>query len=166
MTAVYAGRFDPVTLGHTDICRRAAKIADKLIVAVLDDPAIQTAFPIHERLAFVKDACKDIKNAKVDAFSGILAAYARQVKAGAFVRGIRNAADLESEQQMGHFNRLLTDGTDTVFLTADPVYRHISGSAVREAARLIYGNGYDDTVLSKMVTPVVLHALKTRFLMS
>jgi pantetheine-phosphate adenylyltransferase len=162
MTALYTGRFDPVTYGHIDVVKRAVKLTGTLIITVLDDSSVPSFFSIEERLAFIRDACGGIENIKIEAFTGLLASFAQDKGASAIIRGVRNASDFELETKMAHYNRLLTDGIDTVFIPANPEYRHISAGAVQETARLVYKNGFNDKILSALVTPMVRQALKIR----
>ena len=159
MTLVYPGSFDPVTLGHVDIALRGAKVADKLIVAVLDNPNKKPIFSVTERLEFLQDAFRNVPNIEIDSFSGLLADYATRRQASAILRGVRNAADFEQEAKYAVYNNLLM-GIETFFITASPSLQHISSSMVREAAQLIYANAYSDLALDSLVTSKVKTALK------
>jgi pantetheine-phosphate adenylyltransferase len=163
MTAVYTGSFDPLTRGHIDIARRAAKITDKLTIAILDNPKKRPFFSLEERLVFLKQELADIPNAATDTVHGLLAAYVTEKKINVIIRGVRTAADMEYETTMARYNAMLSHGVDTVFLPAAAAFTHISCSAVKETARLVYAHSYTDDCLLSMVTPVVLTALKSRF---
>ena len=162
MIAIYPGSFDPVTCGHIDIAKRAARVADQLIVAVLDNPYKETLFSVSERVAFLQHTLMEEANIKIDAFSGLLADYATKKGAGLVIRGVRNGADLESEARYAHYNRLLSGGVETLLLTPDPTLSYMSSSIVREVAKHVYPNNLDDTVLGTMVPPIVQAALKAR----
>lgn len=131
---IYPGSFDPITIGHMDIIRRAAVLFDKVIVAVLHNPAKKGAFPIEERLNMIRKACASISNVEVDTFSGLLADYVKQTRAQAVVRGLRGISDFESECQMAQVNQQVLPGMETLFMMTRPEHAHISSSVVRELA--------------------------------
>lgn len=131
---VYAGSFDPVTVGHEDIIRRAAKLCDKLYVTVMYNPAKTGCFTVAQRLEMLSHVCSDIPNVEVDAWSGLMVDYVRKMDADFVVRGVRGAADLESESALAQLNSRLLPGLETILLTAKPELSCISSSAVREAA--------------------------------
>jgi pantetheine-phosphate adenylyltransferase len=143
--ALYAGSFDPVTNGHLNIIERAAKMYDSLTVAIAVNPKKTGFFTIEERVEIVREATKHISNVKVDSFSGLTADYVNKNGFTAYIRGLRSAADFDSELQMAQMNaRLFTGGTETVFLMTDPRYSFISSSLVKEAAS--FGAGIDGLV--------------------
>lgn len=131
---VYAGSFDPVTVGHEDIIRRAAKLCDKLYVTVMYNPAKTGCFTVAQRLEMLSRVCSDIPNVEVDAWSGLMVDYVRKMDADFVVRGVRGAADLESESSLAQINSRLLPGLETILLMAKPELSCISSSAVREAA--------------------------------
>ena len=131
---VYAGSFDPVTVGHEDIIRRAAKLCDKLYVTVMYNPAKTGCFTVAQRLELLGRVCRAIPNVEVDAWSGLMVDYVRKMDADFVVRGIRGAADLESESTLAQINSRLLPGLETILLMAKPELACISSSAVREAA--------------------------------
>lgn len=131
---VYAGSFDPVTIGHEDIIRRAAKLCDHLIVTVMYNPAKSGSFTVDQRMALLKKVTADIPNVEVDAWNGLMVDYVAKTKADYVVRGIRGTVDLESETNLAELNRRLLPGLETVFLLSRPELACISSSAVREAA--------------------------------
>ncbi|MBE5809628.1 MAG: pantetheine-phosphate adenylyltransferase [Clostridiales bacterium] len=133
-TCVYAGSFDPVTVGHEDIIRRAAKLCDRLLVTVMYNPAKSGCFSVNERMAMLSKVTADIPNVEVDAWNGLMVDYVKKVDADFVVRGIRGVADLESETNLAELNRRLLPGLETVFLLTRPDLACISSSAVREAA--------------------------------
>ncbi|MCL2841725.1 MAG: pantetheine-phosphate adenylyltransferase [Defluviitaleaceae bacterium] len=158
MTLVYPGSFDPVTLGHIDIALRGAKLADRLIVAVLDNPNKRTLFTVNERVKLLKDAFRDTAKIEVSSFSGLLANYVELNKANAILRGLRNAGDFESESQYAVCNKMLSEGIDTIFLPASPHYAHISSSIVREIT-LVGDDKHLKNMNIPMVTPATYAAL-------
>ena len=131
---IYPGSFDPITIGHMDIIRRAAVLFDKVIVAVLHNPAKKGAFPIEERLNMIRKACATIPNVEVDTFGGLLADYVKQTRAQAVVSGLRGISDFESECQMAQVNQQVLPGMETLFMMTRPEHAHISSSVVRELA--------------------------------
>lgn len=131
---VYAGSFDPVTIGHEDIIRRAAKLCDKLYVTVMYNPAKTGCFTVAQRLEMLSRVCRDIPHVEVDAWSGLMVDYVRKMDADFVVRGVRGAADLEAESSLAQINSRLMPGLETVLLMAKPELGCISSSAVREAA--------------------------------
>ena len=131
---IYAGSFDPVTVGHEDIIRRAAKLCDKLYVTVMYNPSKTGCFSVAQRLEMLSRVCRDIPNVEVDAWNGLMVDYVQKMNASFVVRGIRGAADLESESSLAQINGRLLPGLETILLLAKPELSCISSSAVREAA--------------------------------
>jgi pantetheine-phosphate adenylyltransferase len=133
--AIYPGSFDPMTLGHLDIIKRASKMFDELTVSVLDNKAKIALFSVEERVNILKEATKDLSNVKVDSFNGLLIDYARQKDIHISVRGLRAITDFEYELQIAQTNRILSGGDlDTVFLTTSLEYSYLSSSSVKEIA--------------------------------
>lgn len=133
--AVYPGSFDPITYGHLDVIRRAAKVFDVLIVAVLNNTTKAPLFSVEERVKMLQEATKDIPNVKVDSFSGLLINYAAKNDLHVAVRGLRAITDFEYELQIAQTNRELSDGKlDTMFLTTSLQYAYLSSSSVKEIA--------------------------------
>ena len=131
---LYPGSFDPVTLGHMDVIRRAAKIFDTVVVGVLHNPDKQGCFPVEKRVELLKKACAGIKNVEVVSYGGLLAQFTKEQDIRVVVRGVRGAADLESETAMARINGQLHPGLETVFLPASPDREQISASMVRQLA--------------------------------
>ncbi len=154
--ALYAGSFDPITNGHTDLIRRALAFADRLVVAVATNVAKQPLFPAEERIRFIIASVGDDPRIVVRAFTGLLVDFARDVGASVNVRGLRAVSDFEYEFQMALMNRHLRPSLETVFMAPSLDTTHISSSMVREVARF----GGD---VSGLVHPVVAEALKARF---
>jgi pantetheine-phosphate adenylyltransferase len=134
-TAIYPGSFDPMTLGHLDIIKRASKMFDELTVSVLDNKAKIALFSVEERVNILREATKDLPNVRVDSFNGLLIDYAKQKDIHISVRGLRAITDFEYELQIAQTNRKLSDGElDTVFLTTSLEYSYLSSSSVKEIA--------------------------------
>lgn len=135
-TALYAGSFDPLTLGHLNIIERAAGLYDTLVVAVVANPGKNSLFDLDERVAMVRKACEGIANVRVESFQGLLADYVNDNKFDVVVRGLRNSKDYEYEMEMAHINATLYDKAETVFLMAQPELSYVSSSSVKEVASL------------------------------
>ena len=154
-TIVYPGTFDPITNGHTDIVARAARIFDRVIVAIAGSTGKHTAFSADERVRLATEVLADIDNAEVKRFDSLLADFARSEGATLLLRGLRAVSDFEYEFQMASMNRHLIPEADTIFLTSAEQYSYISSSLVREIATL----GGD---VSEFVHAEVLAALRQR----
>jgi pantetheine-phosphate adenylyltransferase len=150
--AVYSGTFDPITLGHEDVARRAAGLFDELIMAVAVAHHKTTRFNLAERMALVQAALGDDTRVRVLPFDGLIMDFCRQQGACAVVRGIRNLTDFDYEAQMAAMNRKLNAGVETVLLLPQAELQCISSTLVREIAKL----GGD---LSDMVSAGVAQAL-------
>lgn len=155
-TCVFAGSFDPVTVGHLDIIRRAARLCDRLLVTVMYNPAKQGCFTVEERLDFLARTTADIPHVEVDAWDGLMVDYVRKMDADFVVRGVRGASDLESETNLAQINSRLLPGLETVFLPTKPELACVSSSAVREAA--FFGADF-----SSFVPPCILVDVKNHF---
>ncbi|MGM9676558.1 MAG: pantetheine-phosphate adenylyltransferase [Butyricicoccus sp.] len=132
---VYPGSFDPATLGHLDIIRRASKLFDKLIVAAMVNGEKNSSFTMEEKVDFLKRMTRDIPNVEVECFSGLLADYVREKHACAIVKGLRAVSDFEYEFQMALANKKLNPELDTVFLMTGQKYLFLSSTIVRDIAR-------------------------------
>ena len=133
-TAICPGSFDPVTLGHMDIIRRASKIFDKVIVAVMVNPAKKTAFTLDERVALLKKATAEMDSVEVVGFDGFLADLARKRGACAIVKGLRAVSDFEYEFQMALINQKLNSQLETMFLTTQAQNMYLSSSMIKDIA--------------------------------
>lgn len=133
--AVFPGTFDPITLGHADLVERAAALFDQVIVAVAAEGR-KTMFTLKERLAMVTEAVAEYPHVRAMAFDGLLTDFGLRHDATAFVRGIRGSRDWDYEMQMAFANRGLAPSIDTVFLPPSPGTSWITGTLVREVARL------------------------------
>ena len=131
---LYPGSFDPVTLGHQDIIRRAAKLYDRVIVGVLHNPDKQGHFTVEKRMEMLRAVCGDIPNVEVISYGGLLADLTREMKIPVVIRGVRGMADLENETVMARINRQLNPDLETLFLPASSGKEEISASMVRQLA--------------------------------
>lgn len=131
---VYPGSFDPVTVGHLDVIERAARLFDRVIVAVMHNPAKRGCFTVEERTALIRRSAAGMDNVTVDAWDGLLVDYVRKTGACAVVRGLRAVSDFENEMVMAQVNAQLLPGMETVFLMTKPKHGCVSSSVVREAA--------------------------------
>ena len=144
--AIYPGSFDPMTLGHLDVIKRASKMFDKLIVSVLDNKAKNALFSVEERVSILKEATKDLPNVTVDSFNGLLIDYASQKNIHVSVRGLRAITDFEYELQIAQTNSKLSNGNlDTVFLTTSLEYAYLS-STIMICPRINCHSGVGDTM--------------------
>ncbi|MCR4886094.1 MAG: pantetheine-phosphate adenylyltransferase [Clostridiales bacterium] len=132
---LFPGSFDPVTNGHMDVIRRAAKIFDRVVVGVLHNPDKLGLFSVDQRVAMLKKACTDIPQAEVIAYGGLLADLTREKNIRVVIRGVRGTGDLESETAMARINGQLDPGLETLFLPASPGCGEISASMVRQLAQ-------------------------------
>lgn len=132
---IYPGSFDPITVGHMDIIRRACTLFDRVIVAVVGNPAKHGGcFPVPERLDMIRRCCAGYPQVEVDCFDGLTVEYARAKKANAMIRGLRDIGDFESEKIMAQINLTLAPEIETVFLVGLPEHSIVSSSGVRELA--------------------------------
>jgi pantetheine-phosphate adenylyltransferase len=132
--AIYPGSFDPVTNGHFDIIKRAAKLFDKLIVVVMVNGTKRSCFSLEERVRFLQIVTEGIPKVEVESHTGLLADYAREKHACTLVKGLRAVSDYEYEFQMALANRKLNPNLETMFLAARGEYQFLSSSIVREIA--------------------------------
>lgn len=133
-TAIYPGSFDPVTCGHLDIIKRAARLFDKLIVLVSVNPTKSSCFTPAERVDLIKRVTKNISNIEVDSFDGLLIDYFNAKNADVIVKGLRAMSDFEYEFQMALVNKDLCYDAETIFLCADAVGTFLSSSMVKQIA--------------------------------
>lgn len=154
--AVYPGSFDPVTLGHLDIIKRAADVFDHLIVAVLNNTSKHPLFTLDERIHLLKEVTRDLPNVEVDGFRDLLIHYMRSKNANVILRALRSVSDYEYELQLATLNRKLGDHVETFFMTSSPEYSYLSSSIVREIASF-HGP------VSELVPEVVEKALVQKF---
>jgi len=136
ITAIYPGTFDPITNGHTDIVVRAARIFQRVVVAVAGSTSKHTVFSPEERLELAKSALSAVANVEICRFDGLMADCAREKNATVILRGLRAVSDFEYEFQMASMNHKLIPEADTLFLTPAEQFAFISSSLVREVASL------------------------------
>lgn len=134
LRAIYPGSFDPVTLGHVDMIRRSAAIADELIVGVLHNKAKTPLFSVEERVRMLEEVTKDFPNVKILPFEGLLVDFAKQMEAKVVVRGLRAITDFEYELQMSQTNHKIEPDIETLFLTTSLEYSFLSSTTVKEVA--------------------------------
>jgi pantetheine-phosphate adenylyltransferase len=154
LTALCPGTFDPVTNGHVDIVRRAAGLFDRVVMAVIENPAKTPVFGVTERVEMVREAVADLANVEVDSFTGLLVDYARSKGASVIVKGLRAVSDFDYELQMAQMNRHLAE-IETVFVPTSAKWSYLSSSLVKEVARF----GGD---VSSLVPDHVLGRLKEK----
>ena len=159
--AVYAGSFDPVTLGHVDIIERGARIFHHVYVGVGINPDKQTLFSVEERLALIAQSVSDHDNITVEAFEGLTVNFAMQHQAVVMLRGVRTLSDMEAEFTMSLANRALAPEIETMFLMASEKYSHISSSLIKQIARM----GAEPNIerLRKFVPEPVIAPLLAKF---
>lgn len=154
--AIYPGSFDPVTNGHIDIVARGLKLFDKIIVAILHNPAKKSLFTVEERVELLTICLKNNSAIEIDSFNGLLVDYAARRNAQAILRGLRAVSDFEYEFQLALMNRRLNREVQTVFLMTGMRWIFTSSSIIKEAAQ--FGGN-----ISGMVPPEVNKRLKEKF---
>lgn len=153
--ALYPGSFDPVTLGHLDLIKRASQIFDEVIVGVAVNTRKRPMFSVEERIAMLKSSIKGMKHVSIRTFDGLVVDYARKNKISVLVRGLRMISDFEYELQMALTNRRLDEKLETVFLMPSEGYSFLSSTLIKEAAEL----GAD---ISSFVPKPVIEAFKKK----
>lgn len=159
-TAIYPGSFDPITLGHLNIIRRASKIFDKVVVCVMVNSSKSPMFTLEERMELIKRVVKRLPNVTVDTSNMLLAKYAEQYEGAVLVKGLRAVSDFESEVQMALVNKKMNPKLDTVFLTASEKYTYISSSVVKEMAK--YGSDLREFVPKEILEDVIERSKQRR----
>lgn len=153
---VYPGTFDPITNGHTDIVQRAARLFDKVIVAVAANPKKNPLLPLEKRVDLARTVLAHLPNVEVMGFSNLLAEFVQEQQANVILRGLRAVSDFEYEFQLADMNRKLAPNVESLFLTPTNHLSFVSSTLIREIASL---NGN----ISEFVAPEVAQALKERF---
>mgnify|MGYP002640790582 CR=1 FL=1 len=157
VTAICPGSFDPITVGHVDIIKRAANMFDKVIVLVAHNKSKTSTFTVEERVEFIRRVTKDIPNVEADSFDGLLVDYVREKGAKAIVKGLRAVSDFEYEFQMALVNKKLYPQADTIFLTTSAENMYLSSSVVKQVGSM----GGD---ISPFIPPQVLDDIKIRLM--
>jgi pantetheine-phosphate adenylyltransferase len=155
-SAIYPGTFDPITLGHLDIIRRARALVDGLTVSVAKESGKDTLFGLQERIEMIREVTGGMPDVRVAGFTGLLVRHAAEVGAGVILRGLRAVSDFEYEFQMALMNRHLSPDVEILFMVPGEAFTFLSSSLVREVAML----GGD---VSSYVPPNVFEALERKF---
>lgn len=155
--AVYTGSFDPITLGHLNVIKRAASLVDRLIVGIGINVEKQSMFTPQERLDLVREVTASLGNVDVRTFTGLAVRFVRQSAARVIVRGIRSLTDMEAEFTMTLANRKLDPGIETVFLMADDEFSHVSSSLIKQITPLA-----SDEELARFVPQSIVTALRKK----
>ncbi len=155
-SAMYPGTFDPITHGHQDLVRRAARIFDRIVIAIAANPAKAPLFSLEERVALARTVLGDLPNVSVSGYTGLTVDFARAQGLNVIMRGLRAVSDFEFEFQLATMSRHLNGEVETVFLTPTEQFNFVSSTLIREIASL-GGN------VSEFVHPAVAEALKQKF---
>jgi pantetheine-phosphate adenylyltransferase len=156
ITAIYPGRFDPVTNGHIDITLRTASMFERVVVAVYDLEDSKALFTTEERVGMFREAVKKYNNVEVKGFTGLVVDFARKEQAKVLVRGIRAVTDFEAELDMALMNKKMAPEIESVYLMASLEHLYVSGHRIREVAKL----GYD---VGELVPPHVVSELERKY---
>jgi pantetheine-phosphate adenylyltransferase len=149
---VFPGSFDPITIGHEDLVRRALPFFDKIIVAIGVNAQKQTLFPLEKRLEWIEKVFADEPKIQVDHFQNLTAHYCNKVDAKFLLRGLRNASDFDYEKTISQINHTIGNGVETIFLISQPMLSHVSSTIVRE---VIKGGGDVTPFLPKNIAKAV-----------
>ncbi|MFO0900842.1 MAG: pantetheine-phosphate adenylyltransferase [Pirellulales bacterium] len=155
--AVYTGSFDPLTLGHLNVIERAVKLVDRLVVGVGINTGKQPLFSIEERVALLLETTSALRGVEVRPFTGLAVNFVRQCGSRVMLRGVRSLTDIEAEFTMTLANRKLDPEIETIWLTADDQYSHVSSSLIKQIAPLA-----DDAQLGRFVPKAVVAALRKK----
>ena len=146
--AVFPGSFDPITIGHVKLVKRALPLFDKIVVAIGVNDQKRYLFKLEERLSWLQEVFEEEPNVEVGHFTGLTAHYAQSIGARYLLRGLRNASDFDYEKTISQLNHIVGEGLETIFLISRPAYSHISSTIVRE---IIKGGGDSSPFLPKQV---------------
>jgi len=153
--AVFPGSFDPITLGHIDLVRRAVPLFSKIIVAVGVNNQKSTLFPLEKRLSWLREVFKDDKKVEVAYFEGLTVRFCEERKAHYLIRGLRNASDFDYEKTISQLNTIIGKDIETIFLISQPEFSHISSTIVRE---IIKGKGNVSPFVPEIITrELIIH---------
>lgn len=158
--AIYPGSFDPVTLGHLNIIKRAANAFDQVIVCVLVNSQKSGIFTPEERMELLRRSVSNLDNVEIDMYAGLLAEYAKKKEARVLVKGLRAVSDFESEVQMAIVNSLLNPDLDTVFFPSGQKYSYLSSTVVKELAR--YNANLEDVLPREIIEDVKIKMERLR----
>jgi pantetheine-phosphate adenylyltransferase len=134
--AVYPGSFDPITMGHVDVVTRASQLFETIVMAVVRNPGKSPQFTLEERVEFVRESTKHLKNVKVESFEGLTVELAKAHDAKVIIRGLRAVSDFDHEFAMSQMNKRLCPEVETIFMMAGLEYQFLSSSMTKEVARL------------------------------
>lgn len=146
--AVFPGSFDPITLGHEDLIRRAALLFEEVIVAVGENSQKSYLYSLEERIRWLNEVFVDNDKITVDSYQGLTVNFCKERNSKFIVRGLRNSSDFEYEKQISQLNNIIGDGIETIFLISSPGYSHISSSIVRE---IIKNKGDASALIPKQI---------------
>ncbi|MBQ7403750.1 MAG: pantetheine-phosphate adenylyltransferase [Lentisphaeria bacterium] len=155
-TVLYPGSFDPVTNGHIDVIRRASAIFDRVVVAAAHNSEKNALFTTEERIALIRESCKDLSNVEVSTFEGLMVDSLKVFQASAVIRGLRAVSDFEYEFQMALMNRELNPNCETLFMMPSPEYSFVSSRLIKEIAKC--GGS-----IGNFVPPCVERAMQQKF---
>ena len=136
--AIFPGSFDPITIGHVDIIKRAVPLFDEIYIAIGQNTQKQYLFDLDQRMAWLKTVSGEFDNVKVGSYEGLTVNFANEIGAKYLIRGLRNASDFDYEKTISQLNNIIGSGLETVFLISQPAFSHISSTIVRE---IIKGKG-------------------------
>ncbi len=154
-TAVFAGTFDPLTLGHLDVIRRGRVLFDHLVVGIGVNPGKSSLFSVDERIALATAVVEPFRNVSVDRFDELTVQYVRRIGARVILRGLRTLTDMEYEFGMTLTNHRLDPEIETVFLMADGEYSHISSSLIKQVARFGGADALQRFVPEALIEPIL-----------
>lgn len=152
--AIYPGSFDPITLGHLNLIKRASKSFERIIVCIMINTQKSPLFTLEERLRHVKTVVKKFPNVEVDSYEGLVAEYARKINATVVIRGLRAMSDFERECQMAIINKKINPELESFFLAADEKYMYLSSSAVKEMAK--FGASLKDFAPTELIDEIMM----------
>ena len=160
--AVYPGSFDPVTNGHLDIIKRAARVFEKVYVAILTNSSKSPMFTVDERVAMIRRSVEElgIKNVEITAFSGLLVDFVAEKNANVIIKGLRAVSDFEYEFQMALMNHKLLRDVETLFMMTSNKYSYLSSSIVKEVAR--YGGNLTGLVPEGLIPEITDRAMQSK----